>query len=126
MRTLTAAQIANRRRWARALESSRQARSALADQYGRECCLGVACRVLAGKTLAHMRDHGMPGDVEVDLGALAGVSSSEEHALVRLNDDTSYASYEPFNVLLCDFSGSGMTHPEIALYLYLTAEAGIA
>lgn len=117
MSILTAAQIANRRRWAQALESSRQAQHNLADDAGRECCLGVACRVLAGKTRGEMVWRPMPSDVGVPLARLTGARDKEQKMLADANDNV---------IANQSFPVSGMTHREIALYLYLTAEAGIA
>lgn len=106
---LTKRQIANRREWARALETSKQAKNVLWDhETNGYCCLGVACKVLAGIQDERMRDIGTPAGVGVNIRRRAGVVPGwghEEDLLVFENDQ-------------------GTPHPTIALYLYLTAEAG--
>lgn len=120
---LTKVQIRNRRRWARALESSVKAKGCLADDAGGECCLGVACRVLAGKTRAEMRGRSMPESVGVDLRALTGLYSVLGAAVAGVS---SVAVTSGALAMRNDGNGvSEWSHSEIALYLYLTAEAGV-
>lgn len=120
---LTKVQIRNRRRWARALESSVKAKGCLADDAGGECCLGVACRVLAGKARAEMRGRGTPESVGVDLRALTGLYSALDAAVAGVS---SVAVTSGALAMRNDGNGvSEWSHSEIALYLYLTAEAGV-
>lgn len=103
---LTKQQIANRRTWADALQSSRKAKWALATEDGRMCCLGVACVVLAGKKPRELVWAHLPLDRNVDLDTYVGGSWMNE-GFVEMNDGP-----------------NGLTHANIGLYLYLTAEAG--
>jgi hypothetical protein len=113
---LTKKQIVNRRRWANALMTSKQGRQALLLKDGTECCLGVACRVLVPnikkKQLLNI-SFPFSRPLNLDLRPLIGATNEEIYYLVALNDG------EPGTVW-----DNGLTHPEIGLYLYLTAEAG--
>jgi hypothetical protein len=114
MMILNGRQIANRRTWADALCSSRQGYRQLALDDGSECCIGVGCRVLTRIPRCEIAAYGTANALPVDLEVLAGVSRAEARTLMRAND-----SHQ-------DGARQGMSHAEIASYLYLTAEAGLA
>lgn len=122
---LTREQIRNRRRWAQALESSVKAKARLVAGARGECCLGVACRVLAGKTRAEMRGYSTPAAVGVDLHELVGLHSNLGAAVLGIYSyvvtETDLAAHNDGATSMVE----EWSHPEIALYLYLTAEAGI-
>ncbi len=116
MSTLTQKQIANRRKWADALQSSKKTKFRLYRDAGGVmeacptpgmCCLGVACEVVLGMDKATLRHWYAPVD-SWGLPDAVGFAPGEEIAFVTANDS------------------DDMPHPDIGLYLYLTAEAGIA
>jgi hypothetical protein len=113
---LSRAQIKARRTWADALQSSKKAQGALGVPGGGMCCLGVACHVLAAVPLSKMFRKDYPASVGVDLEEIAGVVGEERLQLADKNDaEDVHAGMDP-----------EWEHPDIGLYLYLTAEAGVA
>lgn len=80
---LTAEQVANRRRWIKALRSGeyRQGHGMLRDYQGQFCCLGVACEVT---DLPYCHTSGFPPHPRFKL--LFGLDDTEEGLLAEAND----------------------------------------
>ncbi len=74
------------------------------------CCLGVGCHVLLGHSITSMRGRALP---DHSFMVETGLTVNENVDLVHANDSAGEADGE-------------MSHAEIGMYLYFTAEAGIA
>lgn len=110
--TLTTTQHNTVAAWATALETSRKAKGALVSGGGRECCLGVLCRVV-GVSRDAMKGWGMPDAVGVNTTTVAGISFSATDYLALVNDGGDDVQE--------------LTHKDIALlvWMHLYSDGGV-